>query len=234
MNTCIEIKSKDGTVYRPMIQFDYDDIRKPIVHETDDKIIISYYKAEEYWEIDDAWLIDVYCNIIGECRGYFSQQQIKSYMEDERDMPDFFTHDEDGERTGFKLPDGYPVYAIRYLAGYAHSNVVWHETTNVDHVDAVLWVKPEYIEQLRKTHVEPVVHDMIKADLDRCHRLLDGDQLYTHNTIEIDKKTGESDLMGMVTYLFYEHCTDEQLHWQLDGEPCEYKLLPLSEIITSY
>lgn len=234
MNTCIKITSKDGTVYRPMLQFDYDDIRKPIVHETEDKIIISYYKAEEYWEIEDAWINDIYCNIIGTCRGYFDPCQIKSYWEDEADMPEFFTHDEDGERTGFNLPDGYPVYAVRYLAGYAHSNVVWRETSDPDNVDAILWVKPAYIDQLRKSYNEIVVHDMIKADLDRCQRILDGDQFYTHNTIEIDKKTGESDLMGMVTYLYHEHCTEEQLNWTVDGEPCEYELIPLDEIITTY
>ena len=234
MNTCIEITTKGGTVYRPMLQFDYDDIRKPIVHETEDAIVISYYKAEEYWEIGDAWLEDVYCDIIGTCRGYFEPQQIKSDWEDEAEMPDFFTYDDDEERDGFKLPDGYPKYAVRYLAGYAHSNAVWHETSNVDHVDAVMWVKPSYIERLRAKYSEVAVHDMIKADLDRCHRILDGDQFYTHNVIIIDKRTGESDLMGMVTYLFDEHCTEEQLKWRLDGEPCEYKLLPLSEIITTY
>ena len=234
MNTCIEIKSKDGTVYRPMLQFDYDDIREPVVHETDDKIIISYYKAEEYWEIGDAWLSNVYCNIIGACRGYFEPQQIKSDWDDQRDLPEFFTYDECDEIDGFDLPKAYPEYAVRYLAGFAHSNVYWRETDDVECVDAVLWVTPEYIRELRSKHAEIVVHDMIKADLDRCHRILDGDQFYTHNQIEIDKKTGESDLMGMVTYLFYEHCSKEQLHWHLDGEPCEYKLLPLSEIITSY
>ena len=232
MKTCIEIKSKDGTVYRPMLQFGYDDIRKPLVHETDDKIVISYYNAEEYWEIGDAWLSGVYCNIIGTCRGYFDPQQIKSDWDDQRDLPEFFTYDKCDEIDGFNLPKGYPEYAVRYLAGFAHSNVYWRETDDVWCVDAILWVSPERIRELRAKYDEIVVHDMIVADLNRCNRILDGDQFYTHNQIEIDKKTGECDLMGMVTYLYHEHCTEEQLKYELPGEPCEYKLIPLSDLIT--
>lgn len=234
MNTCIKITSKDGKTYRPMLQFDYDDIRKPVVHETDDEIIISYYKAKEYWEIGDAWLDGVYCNIIGRCRGYFEPGQVKSDWDEERDIPDFFTYDDCDEINGFNLPKGYPEYAVRYLAGRCHSNVYWCETDDIDDVDAVLWVTPERIAELRSRWNGIALHDMIVADLDRCQRILDGDQFYTHNQIIIDKKTGESDLMGMVTYLFHEHCTDEQLHWQLDGEPCKYELIPLSDIIASY
>lgn len=234
MKTCIKITSKDGTVYRPMLQFEYDDIQKPVVLETDESFTISYYRAEEYWEIDDAWLSNIYCDIIGECRGYFSPQQIKSYWDEELDTPEFFTYDEDGERNDFNLPDGYPEYAVQYLRGSAHSNLVWHITDHVEDVDAIMWVKPEYIEELRAKYDEMVVHDMILADFERCRRILDGDQFYTHNTIEIDKKTGETDLMGMVTYLFDEHCTTRDLEFGLSGTKCEYELLPLSEIVDIY
>lgn len=234
MKTCIRIKGQDGQTYMPMLQFEYDNIQKPVVFETDEKFIISYYRAEEYWEIDDAWLSKVYCNIIGECRGYFDPHQIKSYWDEEEEMPEFFTYDEDGERTGFKLPDGYPEYAVQYLAGYAHSNVVWRETSDVNNVDAVLWMTPEAIEELRAKYDEAVVHDMILADFKRCRRILDGDQFYTHMTIEITKYDMRSDDMGMVTYLFDEHCTREQLTYHLPGEECEYELIPLIMIIDVY
>lgn len=235
MKTCIEITTKGGTVYRPMLQFDYDDVQNPLVVETENEILISYYKAEEYWEIRDAWLERIHCKIIGECGGYFSPTHIKNDWDEEIDLPDFFTYDEDGERIGLKLPDGYPEYAVRFLAGRCHSEVYWRETDDPDDVDAVLFVDPEYVKELNDKYGDVAVHDMIVSDITRCHCLLDGDQIYTHNIIKVDKRTGESDLMGMVTYLFYEDCTKEGLMGWVDTyTPCEYKLIPLSEIITTY
>lgn len=217
-----------------MLQFEYDDIQKPVVLETDENFTISYYTELESWEIGDAWLPKIQCQILTSCRGYFDPMRLKSDWDEEEDMPEFFEYDEFEERTGFKLPDGYPVYAVQYLRGYAHSGVWFSPTTDINHTDAVMWVSPDYIEELRAKYDEIVVHDMIVADLARCRRILDSEQFYTHNTIEIDKDTLESDLMGMVTYLFDEHCTKEQLTSYLSGTECEYKLLPLSEIITTY
>lgn len=234
MMTCIEITSKDGRKYRPMLQFEYDDIQEPVVLETDDKLTISYFRTLDYWETGDAWLPRIHCQILTSCRGYFEPMRLKNDWDEEEDMPEFFECDEYDERIGFKLPNDYPEYAVVYLRGYAHSDVFFVPTTDINHVDAVMWVSPDYIAELREKYDEVVVHDMILADLARSRRILDTEQFYTHNTIEIDKRTLESDEMGMVTYLYHEHCTEEQLTYHIDGTPCEYRLLPLSEIIATY
>lgn len=217
-----------------MLQFNYSDIREPIVTETDEKFTISYFEELENWDIEDCWLTRIHCDVINSCRGYFDPCKIQNSEDEELDMPELFKRDEDDEIIDFNLPDGYPEYAVRYLAGYCHSTFVWCETDNISNVDAVLWVDPEYIAELREKYEEFVVHDMITADLKRCRRILDAEQFYTNNQIEIDKETGETDLMGMVTYLYEEHCTEELLKDHLDGENCEFKLIPLNELISCY
>lgn len=233
MKKAIRITKHDGTVITPMLEFRYSDIQAPVVLETDDKIVISYYRELGYdeFEINDPWDSGIHCDIFGECRGYFSPYVISPWGEDDNklELSQFFNLDEyDNSINAFNPENTLP---CRYLKGMCHSIVVWQETSDANWCDAVLYATQECVDEVRKHYKD--ADKEIQSRFDRCMRILNGDQFYMHTTIEIDKATGEHDEMGMCAYLWEEDCTADQLA-KVDGEPCQYELIDLEDIITFY
>lgn len=234
MNTCIEITLKDGTKYRPALQFEYDDIQTPIVLENDERILISYFRQLTEWDLPDPWPVGFHCQIFKSCQGYFDPMHLAAYDDEgETDLSEFFELYEDGDPRDFKLHDTLPSWGYKYLRGHCHSVCVWGETDNVRLVDAVLYVSPAHLDELRKTMTEEQVREYVEKHMKECRRILDCEPYYEHDTIEIDKKTMSHDWMPMCSYLREENCAEEML--MLDGyTKLDSKLVDLEELITSY
>lgn len=215
MKTCIRIKPKDGEAFIPSLQFEYSDIQQPVVIERDDCYIISYYRelGHDQFEISDPWPWGVYCDIVTSCRGYYDPQHIYSDCDDDTIRLD-------------DVKDELPEWAYMKLQAYCHSNVEWYPCGNDEmYPDAVLYLHPEELsngEEWAKKHFK------------QCLRLLNGEQLYEHDTIEIDKKTREHDFFGMVAYLWEEECTSERLSDLRGTTPCDHELIDIEDIFTFY
>ncbi len=214
MKTCIKIYGKNGEAFIPSLQFEYSDIQEPVVIERDDMYVISYYRELGYdrFEISDPWSCGVHCDILVNIRGYVTPQHICTWGEDEN----------------LKFEDvknELPKWAYRQLNGNFHGDVYWTPCLRESGFpDAILYANPD-----------DFGGDEIAIDLafKHCLRLLNGEQLYEHVTIEIDKKTREHDEMGMVAYLWEEECTAEGLK-NIKGEPCPHELIDIEDIFTFY
>lgn len=212
MKTCIKIYGKNGEAFIPSLQFEYSDIQQPVVIEREDQYVISYYRELGYdqFEISDPWPYNIHCDILADVRGYISPQHICAWGED--------------ENLRFEnIKDELPEWAYMNVAAVVHGDVFWH-TTSKDVPDAILYVNPDNFEDDETTLALAFKH---------CLRLLNGDQLYEHVTIEIDKKTREHDEMGLVAYLWEEECTAEGLS-NLKGEPCDHELIDIQDLFTFY
>ena len=214
MKTCIKIYGKNGEAFIPSLQFEYSDIQEPVVIERDDQYVISYYRELGYdqFEISDPWPWAVHCDILANVRGYISPQHICEFYEDEKlrfeDVKD-------------KLPD----WAYMQLHANCHGDVYWYPCGNDEmYPDAILYANPN------DTHLGK---EWAEKAFKQCLRLLNGEQLYEHVTIEIDKKTREHDEMGIVAYLWEEDCTVEGLS-NLKGTVCTHELIDIQDIFTFY
>lgn len=234
MRKAIRITKKDGMVITPMLSFEYSDIQAPVVLETEDKITISYFRELGYdeFELTDPWSSGVHLEIFGTCRGYFSPQHLCAWGEEDDELPlsQFFNLDEyDGAINAFNPDNTLP---CRYIKGVCHGDVHWRKTDDANWCDAVLYATQECVEEVRK-HYEDAGAE-IQRRFDYCMRMLNGDQFYMHNTIEIDKATGEHADWGMLAYIWEENCTQEMLSDSIPGEPCQYELIDVEDIITPY
>ena len=212
MKTCIKIHGKNGESFIPSLQFEYSDIQEPVVIERDDVYVISYYRELGYdqFEISDPWPYTVHCDILADIRGYVSPQHICAFYED------------DGLRFE-DISDDLPPWAYMNLSCVCHGDIFWHPTAK--HVpDAILYMNQKYIH---------FGEEYCKRTFNKCLRLLNGEQLYEHVTIEIDKKTREHDFFGMVAYLWEEECTADGLK-DLKGEPCNHELIDIQDLFTFY
>ena len=213
MKTCIKIHGKNGETFIPSLQFEYSDIQEPVVIERDDMYVISYYRELGYdkFEISDPWHYGVHCDIVCDIRGYVSPQHICGFDVDEK------LRFED-------VKDNLPDWAYMRLHANCHGDVYWTPCLRSKFHDAVLYINPDDVKLGRK---------WAEKAFERCLRLLNGEQLYEHVTIEIDKKTREHDEMGMVAYLWEEECTAEELK-DINGEPCAHDLIDIEDLFTFY
>lgn len=214
MKTCIRIKPKDGEAFIPSLQFEYSDIQQPVVIERDDCYVISYYRELGYdqFEISDPWHCGIHCDILTSCDGYYCPQHICAY-------------DEEDDCRFNDVKDVLPEWAYIKLIAYCHSDIYWSEVvSDTTEPDAILYVNPNDLH---------LGQEVTEKSLKHCLRLLNGEQLYEHNTIEIDKKTREHNFFGMTAYLWEEECTAESL-FDLKGTPCEYELVDIDDIFTFY
>jgi hypothetical protein len=213
MKTCIKIYGKNGEAFIPSLQFEYSDIQEPVVIERENDYVISYYKELGYdqFDISDPWPCAIHCDILADVRGYVSPQHICAW--------------EANENMRFEdVKDDLPPWAYMKLSCVCHGDVFWHPTSkNVP--DGILYIQPCSLhlgeEYCRRRFIK------------HCLRLLNGEQLYEHVTIEIDKKTREHDFFGMVAYLWEEECTTESLK-DLNGEPCNHELIDIQDLFTFY
>lgn len=206
MKTCIKIKPKGCEEFIPSLQFEYSDIQKPVVIERENEYIISYYKELGYdtFEISDPWPYGIHCDILTSCRGYYDPCHICTFDED--------------ENVRFEnVKDELPEWAYMKL-----------------YPDAVLYPSLEYYRHCCDMRLGGEdLSETFKKKFETCLRLLNGEQLYEHVTIEIDKKTREHDFFGMVAYLWEEDCTPERIS-DLKGTPCEHELIDIEDIFTFY
>jgi hypothetical protein len=212
--TCIKIKPKDREAFIPSLQFEYSDIQQPVVIERDDCYVISYYRELGYdqFEISDPWPYCIHCDILADIRGYICPQHICAFDENEK------LRFED-------VKDQLPEWAYMQLHAYCHGDVHWYSCGNDEMCpDAVLYVDPKDL---------GLGSERAKKSFTHCLRLLNGEQLYEHDIIEIYKKTREHDFFGMVAYLWEEDCTPELLS-NLKGTPCEHELIDIEDIFTFY
>ena len=214
MKTCIKIYGKNGEAFIPSLQFEYSDIQEPVVIERENDYVISYYRELGYdqFEISDPWPYAIHCDILADVRGYISPQHICAW--------------EGNENTRFEgVKDDLPPWAYMQLHAYCHSYVQWYPCGNGEmNPDAIMYLQPVSL------HLgEEYCRRMFK----QCLRLLNGEQLYEHVTIEIDKKTREHDFFGMVAYLWEEECTADRLK-DLKGEPCNNELIDIQDLFTFY
>lgn len=213
MKTCIEIRLKDNSVIKPKLQFEYSDIVEPKVYETDDKIIISYFR-EMLWdeiEISEAIPEGVHIKIFNHIIVH-NCHITNGLIDDDLDVSDFIDSD------GNKLIDP----TVRYLTCYAYGG--WGVQVPNTPCHAVMYFEGNGVSE-----------NEITSRLDDSLRILRGEPLYMHNHIEIDKQTGEDDLMGMVAYLREDECTNEQLEYDCENySSCEYQKIGLEKIISSY
>ena len=222
MKTCIKIYGKNGEAFIPTLQFEYSDIQEPVVIERDDMYVISYYRELGYdkFEIYDPWPRGVHCDIVCDVRGYCSPQHICGFGEDEN------LRFEDVKK---QLPNS----AYVKLNAHCHGDIHWYACHNTARCsDAILYVSPEYLDEVKMKSGDglPILFGNVFT---KCLRFLNGDQLYEHVTIEIDKKTHEHDEMGMVAYLWEEECTAEGLR-NLKGEVTQFDLIDIEELFTFY
>ena len=213
MKTCVKIHGKNGKSFIPTLQFEYSDIQEPVVIERDDMYVISYYRELGYdkFEISDPWHWGVHCDIVCDIRGYVSPQHICGFDVDEKlrfeDVKD-------------KLPD----WAYMRLHANYHGDVYWTLCLRSKFHDAILYINPDDVKLGQEWAEKAFKH---------CLRLLNGEQLYEHVTIEIDKKTHEHDEMGMVAYLWEEECTAEGLK-DIKGEVIPFDYIDIERIFTFY
>lgn len=214
MKTCIRIKPKDAEAFIPSLQFEYSDIQKPVVIEREDRYIISYYKELGYdqFEISDPWPYKIHCDILADVRCYICPQHICAFDEDEK-----LRYDD--------VKDELPEWAYMQLQAYCHSYVQWYPCGNEEmYPDAILYVNPNHL-HLGQESAEQLFK--------QCLRFLNGEQLYEHVIIEVDKKTREHDFFGMTAYLWEEDCTAEALT-KLKGNICEHDLIDIEDLFTFY
>ena len=221
MKTCIKIYGKNGEAFIPSIQFEYSDIQEPVVIERDDQYVISYYRELGYdrFDISDPWHYGVHCDILADIRGYVTPQHICAYGEDELNFND--------------VKNQLPKSAYVQLHANFHGDVYWTPCLKESRFpDAIMYVSPEYYNECRMKLGDglPI---LFGSEFVKCTRLLNGEQLYEHVTIEIDKKTREHDEMGMVAYLWEEECTAERLK-ELTGTPCPHELIDIEDLFTFY
>lgn len=224
MKTCIKIKPKDREAFMPSLQFEYSDVQQPVVIERPDCYVISYYRELGYdqFEISDPWPYGIHCDILTSCRGYYDPCHICTFDED--------------ENVRFEnVKDELPEWAYMKLFAYCHSDCHWYSCGNDEmYPDAVLYSSLEYYRHCCDMRLGGEdLSETFKKKFETCLRLLNGEQLYEHVTIEIDKKTREHDFFGMVAYLWEEDCTSEGLS-DLKGTPCEHELVDIEDIFTFY
>lgn len=215
MKTCIRIKPKDGEAFIPSLQFEYSDIQKPVVIERDDCYVISYYRELGYdqFEISDPWPYGIHCDILAHIRGYICPQHICAW--------------EGNKELKFdNVMDDLPQWAYVKLHVNCHGDCYWYPCGNDEmYYDAILYLQPSSL------HLgEEYCRRMFK----QCLRLLNGEQLYEHDTIEIDKKTREHDFFGMTAYLWEEECTSERLYDLRGTTTCDHELIDIENIFTFY
>lgn len=213
MKTCIKIYGENGEAFIPSLQFEYSDIQEPVIIERDDQYVISYYRELGYdqFDISDPWPCTVHCDILANVRGYISPQHICGYGEDELSFEN--------------IENELPKWAYMGLNANFHGDVYWtpclRKTT---FPDAILYLNPDHID---------LGEEYCKRTFNKCLRLLNGEQLYEHVTIEIDKKTREHDFFGMVAYLWEEECTPERLK-DILGKPTQHELIDIQDLFTFY
>lgn len=212
MKTCIRIKPKDAEAFIPTLQFEYSDIQKPVVIEREDRYVISYYKELGYdqFEISDPWPYKIHCDILADVRGYICPQHISAFDEDEK-----LRYDD--------VKDDLPPWAYMKLSCVCHGDIFWHPTSKYV-PDAIMYMQPVSL------HLgEEYCRRMFK----QCLRLLNGEQLYEHVIIEVDKKSRYHDFFGMTAYLWEEDCTAEGLT-SIKGTPCDCELIDIEDLFTFY